>query len=254
MEVIVKDSIEEMSILAARTIADVIHKKPDAVLGLTTGKTPEGTYVELIKLYEDGELDFSEVTTFNLDEYVGLSGDHEQSFRYFMNERFFNHINIDKARTYVPDGLAEDIERSCELYEWAVQTAGGIDIQVLGIGSNGHIAFNEPGSSLGSRTRVKTLDEKTISDNAMFFDRIEDVPRYAITMGVGTIMDSKRLILLAYGENKAEAIAKTVEGPITAQVPATMVQMHRQATIIIDRTAASLLKGQYPDEPAKINR
>lgn len=252
MEVIIKDTYEEISALAARMIARVVCDKPNAVVGLATGSTPLGTYRELIRLHKEEGLDFSNVTTFNLDEYVGLPGEHDQSYRYFMNENLFNHINIDPANTHVPDGMAADIEKSCDEYENAIVVAGGIDIQLLGIGGNGHIAFNEPGSSLGSRTRIKTLDEKTISDNARFFENFEDVPHYAITMGIGTIMDSRELILLANKETKADAIAMTVEGPITAMVPATIVQMHRKATIIVDKPAGSKLTREYRDRPAQI--
>ncbi len=252
MEVIIKDSYEEISALAARMIAQVVRGKPNAVVGLATGSTPLGTYQELIRLHKEEGLDLSGVTTFNLDEYVGLPGDHDQSYRWFMNKNLFNHINIDPANTHVPNGMADDIERSCEEYEEAITAAGGIDIQLLGIGENGHSAFNEPGSSLGSRTRVKTLDEETITDNARFFENMEDIPRYAITMGIGTIMDSRAVILLANKESKAEAISITVEGPITAMVPATIVQMHPKATIIVDRPAGSKLTREYPDRPARI--
>jgi len=203
-------------------------------------------------MHREEGLDFSNVTTFNLDEYIGLPGDHEQSYRYFMNEKLFNHINIDMARTHVPDGMASDFENSCKEYEDAIISAGGIDIQLLGIGANGHIAFNEPGSSLGSRTRVKTLDKKTIEDNSRFFDKVEDVPRYAVTMGVGTIMDAREILLLAFEDNKAEAIAQAIEGPITSQIPATIVQMHRKATVIVGNAAASKLKREYMDHPAEL--
>ena len=249
MEVIVKNSYEEMSTLAAQMIAELVRKKPNCVLGLATGSTPVGTYKELIRLRKNEGLNFSRVMTFNLDEYVGLPGNHDQSYRYFMNENLFNHINIKKNNTHVPDGMAEDISKFCQGYERKIKQAGGIDIQLLGIGANGHIAFNEPGSSLGSRTRVKTLDEKTIQDNARFFKTIEEVPRYAITMGIGTIMDARQLILLANKENKADAIVRTVEGPITAMVPATIVQLHPKATIITDKAAASKLTREYPAEP-----
>jgi len=251
MEIIV-NTYEEMSSLSAKIIAGVVKKKPNAVLGLATGSTPIGTYEELVRMHKEEGLDFSNVTTFNLDEYVDLPGDHEQSYRYFMNENLFNHINIDKERTYVPDGMASDFEKSCEEYEEAIVVAGGIDIQLLGIGVNGYIAFNEPGSSLGSRTRVKTLDGRTIADNARFFDNIEDVPRYAVTMGVGTIMDAREILLLAFEENKAEALALAIEGPITSQIPATIVQMHRKATVIVGNAAASMLKRQYMDHPAEL--
>lgn len=254
MEVIVKNSYEEISRLAAELIAKVVRAKPNAVLGLATGTTPIGTYKELIRMHKEGGLDFSQVTTFNLDEYVGLPPTHDQSYRYFMNENLFNHINIDKKRTYVPDGMAKDIPAFCKWYEDQMLKAGGIDVQLLGIGANGHIAFNEPGSSLGSRTRVKSLDEKTIKDNARFFKSINEVPRYAITMGIGTIMDARILILLANKKNKADAIAKTVEGPITAMVPATIVQLHPKAIIITDKAAASKLTRKYPAEPSVLKR
>ena len=249
MEVIVKNNDEEMSALAAGIIAELIHKKPDCVLGLATGSTPVGTYQELIRLHKKDGLDFSRVTTFNLDEYVGLRPEHEQSYRYFMNELLFDHINIEKKNTHIPDGMAGDIDAACTAYEAKIAKAGGIDIQLLGIGANGHIAFNEPGSSLGSRTRVKTLDEETIRDNSRFFDSLEEVPRYAITMGVGTIMDARQLILLASTKSKADAVAQLVEGPITAMVPATIVQLHPSATIITDKAAARKLTREYPATP-----
>src|SRR3989338_98993 len=254
MEVIVKNTYEEMSRLAAEMIAKAVRSKPNAVLGLATGSTPVGTYKELIKMNKQEGLDFSQVTTFNLDEYVGIPPTHDQSYRYFMNDNLFNHINIDKKKTNVPDGMAKDIPAFCKWYEEQILKAGGIDVQLLGIGGNGHIAFNEPGSSLGSRTRVKTLDEKTIKDNARFFKSIDEVPKYAITMGIGTIMEARSLILLANKENKADAISKTVEGPITAMVPATIVQLHPKATIITDKAAASRLKGTYPEEPSVLKR
>ncbi|MBN1587563.1 MAG: glucosamine-6-phosphate deaminase [Candidatus Omnitrophica bacterium] len=254
MEVIVKSDYESMSKLAAEIIADVVRNKPNAVLGLATGSTPVGTYKELIRMHKEEGLDFSKVTTFNLDEYVGLPPEHDQSYRYFMNEQLFNHINVDKKNTHVPDGMADDIPAWCAWYEEQIKKAGGIDIQLLGIGGNGHIAFNEPGSSLGSRTRVKTLDEGTISDNARFFKSIDEVPRYAITMGIGTIMDAKTLVLLANKENKAKAILDTIEGPITANVPATVVQLHRDALIITDKAAASKLTRKYPSERSILTR
>lgn len=254
MEVVIKNSYEEMSKLAAELIAKVVRAKPNAVLGLATGSTPVGTYKELIRMHKEEGLDFSQVTTFNLDEYVNLPPTHDQSYRYFMNDSLFNHINIDKKKTHVPDGMAKDIPAFCKWYEDQILKAGGIDVQLLGIGANGHIAFNEPGSSLGSRTRVKTLDEKTIKDNARFFKSMNEVPKYAITMGIGTIMDARILILLANKENKADAIAKTVEGPITAMVPATIVQLHPKAVIITDKAAASKLTREYPEEPSVLKK
>jgi len=205
-------------------------------------------------MHKEEKLDFSNVTTFNLDEYVALPPTHDQSYRYFMNDNLFNHINIDKKKTHVPDGMAKDIPAFCKWYEEQILKAGGIDVQLLGIGGNGHIAFNEPGSSLGSRTRVKTLDEKTIKDNARFFKTIDEVPKYAITMGIGTIMEARSLILLANKENKADAILKTVEGPITAMVPATIVQLHPKATIITDKAASSKLTREYAEEPSVLKR
>ena len=195
MEVVVKESYEEMSKLSAELIAEVIRHKPRVVLGLATGSTPLGTYKELIRLHKQEGLDFSRVITFNLDEYVGLAHEHPQSYHYFMSENLFKHININAKNVHIPDGTAKDIPRFCRWYEEQIVKIGGLDLQLLGIGSNGHIAFNEPGSSLGSRTSVTTLDDKTRQDNARFFKNMDEVPRYAITMGIGTIMDTRQLIL-----------------------------------------------------------
>ena len=249
MEVIVRETPEEMSRLTAETIADIVRRKPRAILGLATGSTPLGTYKELIRIHKEEGLDFSRVTTFNLDEYVGLPHDHSQSYHYFMWENLFKHIDINAKNVHIPDGTAKDIPGFCRWYEEQIVKSGGIDVQLLGIGSNGHIAFNEPGSSLGSRTRVKTLDDRTRQDNARFFRNMDEVPKYAITMGIGTIMDARQLILLANGSGKAEAIAKTCEGAITAMVPATIVQLHPKATIIVDKAAAAKLSREYPAEP-----
>lgn len=249
MEVLVKENVDAMSRQSAEMIADVIRRKPRAVLGLATGSTPVGTYKELIRLHKEEGLDFSRVVTFNLDEYVGLSHDHPQSYHHFMWENLFKHVNINAKNVHIPDGTAKDVPGFCREYEEQIVKAGGLDVQLLGIGSNGHIAFNEPGSSLGSRTRVKTLDMKTRQDNARFFRTLDEVPKYAITMGIGTIMEARQLILLANGSGKADAIAKTVEGPITAIVPATIVQLHPKATIIVDQEAASKLSREYPAEP-----
>ncbi|MBI4226930.1 MAG: glucosamine-6-phosphate deaminase [Candidatus Omnitrophica bacterium] len=249
MEVVIRDNPEAMAKLAAELIAEVVRRKPKCVLGLATGSTPVVTYKELIRLHTQEGLDFSRVTSFNLDEYVSLPPEHDQSYHYFMHENLFKSININPKNTHVPDGMAKDIPAFCRWYEEQIVKAGGVDVQLLGIGSNGHIAFNEPGSSLGSRTRVKTLDEGTRQDNARFFKSMNEVPKYAITMGIGTIMDARQLILLANGAGKAEAIQKTCEGPITAIVPATVVQLHPKATIIVDKAAASKLSREYPAEP-----
>jgi len=249
MEVIVKETYEEMSRLAAQMVAELVRKKPRCVIGLATGSTPVGTYKELIRMHKEEDLDFSQVVTFNLDEYVGLPPTHDQSYRYFMNENLFNHINIRKENTYVPDGMARDIPAACALYEERIREHGGIDMQILGIGGNGHIAFNEPGSSLASRTRVKTLDEATRRDNSRFFESIDQVPKYAVTMGIGTIMEARQVIILANKESKAAAIAAAVEGPITAMCPASVLQMHPAVTAITDKAAGAKLKGDYPAEP-----
>lgn len=245
MLVIIKENYQELSNEAAKQVASLIRKKPDCVIGFATGSTPLGLYKELIRMHKAEGLDFSKVVSFNLDEYVGLSPAHPESYHYFMWENLFKHININPSNVYIPMGMAEDIDAFCEWYEEKIIEHGGIDLQILGIGSNGHIAFNEPGSSLGSRTRIKTLKENTRLDNSRFFNSIDEVPKYAITMGVGTIMEAKRLLLLANGINKAEAIKQTVEGPIMAKYPATILQLHRYATVIVDKEAASKLEGKY---------
>ncbi|MGB9677015.1 MAG: glucosamine-6-phosphate deaminase [Candidatus Ratteibacteria bacterium] len=243
MRVLIVKSYEDMSKEAAKIVKDLILKKPNCVLGLATGSTPVGLYKELIRMHKEEGLDFSKVTTFNLDEYYGLSGDHPQSYRYFMDVNLFNGINIKKENTHVPDGKVpfEKIEEYCKNYEEMIKKAGGIDLQVLGIGGDGHIGFNEPGSSIFSRTRLVALDEQTIKDNSRFFEKIEDVPRFALTMGVGTILEAKEIIFLANGEKKAEVVAKAIEGPITSQVTASVLQLHPRVNIILDESAASRL-------------
>lgn len=245
MLVIVKESYDEISKEAAKIVAARLRRKPNLVLGLATGSTPVGLYKELIRMHKEEGLDFSKVVTFNLDEYIGLPPHHDQSYRYFMDVNLFNHINIDSRYIHVPNGMADDIEAHCEWYEEQIKKFGGIDLQILGIGANGHIAFNEPGSSLGSRTRIKTLTQQTIKDNARFFKSIEEVPKYAITMGIGTIMEAKEIILLASGKNKADAIKAAVEGPIMAMCPASIIQMHRKAIVIVDKEAASKLSQEF---------
>jgi glucosamine-6-phosphate deaminase len=241
LRVIVEQSDDHVSRRAASLIAALIRKRPDSVLGLATGGTPLGVYRELVRMHLEEELDFSRITTFNLDEYVGLGPTHPQSYRFFMQQNFFGQINIDPKRTFVPDGRALDFEAHCRQYEQRIADAGGIDLQLLGIGGDGHIAFNEPGSSLGSRMRLKTLASETVQDNARFFDSPEEVPRLALTMGVGTILESRQCLLLAMGAEKAEAISQTVAGPVTAQVTASALQLHREVIVIIDKEAGAML-------------
>jgi glucosamine-6-phosphate deaminase len=238
MRVIVESSLQQVAQRAAQFVAALVRKKPKCVLGLATGSTPLGLYAELIRLHRDEGLDFSRVVTFNLDEYVGLGPTHPQSYRYFMQTNLFDHINVDVRNTHVPDGRALDFESHCEQYERRIKDEGGIDLQVLGIGTDGHIAFNEPGSSLGSRTRLKSLTAETVRDNARFFSDPNEVPRLAVTMGVGTILESRRCLILATGQAKAEAIRATIEGPVTAQVTASALQLHRDVTAIVDEGAA----------------
>jgi glucosamine-6-phosphate deaminase len=242
MEVIIEPTYEEMSRAAAREVAKLLNSKPNAVLGLATGSTPLGVYRELVQLHKNENLDFSQVTTFNLDEYVGLTKDHPQSYHYFMHENLFKHINIPPQNVYIPSGTTDNYRAFCAWYERRIVECGGIDMQLLGIGSDGHIAFNEPASSLGSRTRIKTLAKPTTEDNARFFERIEDVPIYAITMGVGTILEARSILFLANGAPKADAVAAAIEGPVTSMIPASALQLHPDVICYLDRPAASKLK------------
>ncbi len=242
MRVIIRKTYEEISKEAALLVKARMVAKRDFVLGLATGSSPVGMYRELIRMHKEEGLSFRTTTTFNLDEYYGLDPAHEQSYRRFMNVNLFNHIDIDLAKTHVPDGKAADVEAFCEGYEAAIRAAGGIDLQVLGIGSDGHIGFNEPGSSLGSRTRLVALDEMTIRDNARFFSSEADVPRFAVTMGVGTVLDAREVLLVANGKKKAPVVAAAIEGPITALISASALQLHPRVTFFLDEEAASNLK------------
>jgi glucosamine-6-phosphate deaminase len=242
MEVVVLPTYEEMSKAAAAVVADVLNAKPNAVLGMATGSTPLGLYQELVRMHRAGHLDFAQVTTFNLDEYVGLPTTNSQSYHYFMHENFFKHVNIAPGNIYIPSGTTSNYQAFCTWYEKRIEECGGIDVQILGIGSDGHIAFNEPGSSLSSRTRLKTLARPTIEDNARFFERAEDVPIYAITMGVGTILEAQTLVLAANGSNKADAVAQMVEGPVTSMITASALQLHPSAKVFLDEAAAGQLK------------
>lgn len=246
MEVIVLPSAEDASVLAAGMVASLVRSKPSAVLGLATGSTPLGLYRELIRIHQQEALDFSGVTTFNLDEYVGLGPGHPASYRRFMEEELFGHLNVRPECTHVPDGLAADVPGFCEEYEGRIREVGGIDLQILGIGSDGHIGFNEPVSSLASRTRIKTLTPRTRADNARFFSNAEEVPHHVITMGIGTIMEARQVVLLGFGTGKAEALAAAVEGPLTANVPASVLQMHPRAHVLTDEAgAAGLQRREY---------
>ena len=241
MKVVILKDAAAVAAYGADVFVKQIARKPDSVLGLATGSTPVALYKELITACAAERVSFKQVRSFNLDEYLGLSGDHPQSYRYFMNEQLFNHIDIDKRNTQVPPGDAADPVAACEAYEQAIKNCGGIDVQLLGIGRNGHIGFNEPSSSLMSRTRVKTLTRATIDDNARFFAPDEYQPHLSLTMGIGTILESKKVILLATGANKAEAVKAMVEGPLTAACPASALQLHAHAVVIVDEAAASQL-------------
>lgn len=242
MQIVILDDAAQVAAYGADIFAKQLLKKPASVLGLATGSTPVALYQELITKNKAGDISFSQATTFNLDEYLGLTGEHPQSYRYFMNEKLFNHIDIDKANTHVPPGDAENPLVACKDYEQKIVDAGGIDVQLLGIGRNGHIGFNEPSSGLASRTRVKTLTKATIDDNARFFAEGEYQPHLSITMGIGTILDAKKVVLLATGESKADAVHAMVEGPLMAKCPASALQLHKDAVIIIDKAAASKLE------------
>ncbi len=239
MKVIV-DSRQKIAEAAAQGYASFIQNKPNAVLGLATGSTPEDLYAELIRLNNNGEVSFKNVKTFNLDEYCGLPVEHPQSYRYFMQEKLFDHIDIDLRNTYVPDGFRTSTE-DLLAYDRAIAQAGGIDLQLLGIGVNGHIAFNEPGTSFDSLTHVVELTQETRQVNSRFFGNIDEVPTHAICMGMRTIMNTQNIILMAIGENKAEAIRNAVYGDIDPMCPASVLQLHPNVTIFVDEDAAKLL-------------
>lgn len=233
---------KEMSRIAANIISAQVILKPDCVLGLATGSTPVGTYQQLVEWYKKGDLDFSKVTSVNLDEYKGLSGDNDQSYRYFMNKNLFDHVNIDKAKTFVPDGTEPDGEKASRDYDEIIERVGGVDLQLLGIGHNGHIGFNEPADEFCKGTHCVDLTASTIEANKRFFEKEEDVPRQAYTMGIGTIMKAEKILLLASGEDKAEALYQTICGPVTPKVPASILQFHKNVIVIADEAALSKVK------------
>ena len=232
MNFIKVDNYEKLSSLAAEMIANVVKEKKNAVLGLATGSSPLGTYARLIEKYNVGELDFSDVTSVNLDEYVGLDGDNDQSYRYFMNKNLFKHINIDINKTFVPNGCASDLAKEGEAYDKMIEELGGIDIQLLGIGLDGHIGFNEPDEFFTKETHLVDLDESTIEANSRFFASKDDVPKQAITMGMYSIMQAKKVLLIANGKSKKEIVEKAFFGPITPYIPASILQLHNDVTII----------------------
>ena len=238
MEIIIQPTAEAATSVAARVIARLLQEKANAVIGLATGSTPLLLYRALI----DMKLDWSRVTTFNLDEYIGLPKEHPQSYYSFMWENLFRHVNVRPENVHIPDGLAQDVPGFCADYEARIRAVGGIDLQLLGIGSDGHIGFNEPSSSLASRTRIKTLTQRTRADNARFFASADEVPSHVITMGIGTIMEARTNLLLAFGAKKAQALAEAAEGPVTAMNPASALQLHPDTRVCLDEAAATQLK------------
>ena len=241
MKIYLEKDYAAMSRRAANIIAAEIHKNPACVLGLATGSTPVGTYQQLIEMNKAGDISFKEVTTVNLDEYKGLSGEHDQSYRYFMNDNLFNHVDIDKDFTFVPNGLAEDAEAECTEYDEIVEALGYADLQLLGIGHNGHIGFNEPDSVFTKATHVVDLTDSTIDANTRFFANRDEVPRQALTMGMGCIMNAARVLLIASGAGKADAVYNTVCGPIDPKCPASILQLHPDVVIVGDEAALSKL-------------
>ena len=239
MRVIVCENYEEVSKQAAKIVASQLVLKPNSVLGLATGSTPVGMYNLLAEMNKNGDISFEDVTTFNLDEYYPMAADHDQSYRYFMNENLFNNIDVKMENTHVLSGVAEDPEKECDDFEKMIDAAGGIDLQVLGIGQNGHIGFNEPDSFLYANTHLTDLTENTIQANSRFFDKIEDVPTKALTMGIATILKSKRIIILASGKNKRDVVTDLIEGEISTSNPASMLKVHNDVIVICDKEAYS---------------
>ena len=235
MKYIEVDNYEELSKIASNIIASQVILKPNSVLGLATGSSPLGIYSRLIKLYKSGDVDFSKVTTVNLDEYIGLTSDNEQSYRYFMNQNLFEKINIDLRNTYVPNGLCKDVKEECELYDKRIQELGGIDIQLLGIGLDGHIGFNEPDDVFVGDTHLVDLTESTIDANSRFFNDREEVPKRALTMGMKSIIQARKIIIVANGEQKKEILEKAMFGEITPLVPASILQLHPDVTVIYSK-------------------
>ena len=245
MEVIVKKNYEEMSRAAATLFAAEIMENPKTILGMATGSTPVGLYKELVKMYEAGDLDFSQVTTFNLDEYIGLAPEHDQSYHYFMNDNLFNHVNINKENVHVPDGVGFEAGEAGKAYEELMAKTGQVEIQLLGLGCNGHIGFNEPGAAFEKETHCVDLTESTIQANKRFFEKVEDVPTQAYTMGIKNIMQARKVLLIVSGEGKAEILDQVLYGPVTPQVPASILQLHNDLTVVADEAAMSVIKANH---------
>lgn len=242
MNILKFNNAEDFAQSGANLIVSLLQSNPRAVLGLATGSSPVGVYAKLVEMHRKGIVSFAKATTFNLDEYVGLPVDHPQSYRSFMNGQLFHHIDINLARTHVPDGNAADLEAECLAYDKMLEDQGPVDLQILGIGSNGHIGFNEPDASLTSGTHVVDLLNETLEANARFFDSLEDVPKRAVTMGIGGILKARQIVLLVRGEEKAEAVKNALEGPITTQCPASLLQSHPNVVVLLDEGAAKWLK------------
>ena len=241
MRIIVTKNYEEMSRKAANIIAAQVVMKPDSVLGLATGSSPIGTYKLLVEGYKKGDLDFSEITSINLDEYVGLSAEHNQSYAYFMRDNLFNHVNIKMENVFLPNGMEADEAQECARYDEVIKTRGPIDLQLLGLGENGHIGFNEPDTSFAKGTHKVSLTESTINANSRLFNSIDEVPKFAYSMGVGSIFSAKQILLIASGEKKADALFKALYGPVTPEVPASALQFHNNVTIVADEAAYALI-------------
>lgn len=242
MEIIIKKNYEEMSKVAASIIADQIKSKPNSVLGLATGSTPIGTYDELVSLNKAGEISFADIKTVNLDEYKGLPREHKESYFRFMRDHLLSHVDINLDNCFIPDGLASDAKAACIEYENKVRSLGGQDLQLLGLGHNGHIGFNEPGDSFVKDTHVVDLTDRTITANQRFFNSYDEVPKQALTMGIGTIMQAAKILVIVSGKDKAEAVRDAIEGPITPSCQASILQLHKNVIFVVDEDAASLLK------------
>jgi len=242
VEIVVVEGYSELSAKAAAVVGDEIKKNRRPVLGLATGSTPEGMYAQLVRMFNDEEVDFSNVTTFNLDEYAGLHPEHPQSYYYYMRRHLFDHVNIKKENIHIPQCYNQDVSEFCREYDRSVIAAGGIDLQILGIGGNGHIGFNEPGRYLNCFTHLTDLTEDTIKDNSRFFNSPDEVPHQAVTMGMGSIMHAAKILLLASGNGKARAIKHAVGGTIATDFPASLLQLHRDVTLLVDREAAALIE------------